>query len=412
MQDRQLYQQILGISSPWEVASVELKLEAGDIHVQLSHAADTTWCCAECGKACSLHDHQPERVWRHLDTCQYQTLLHAQIPRTNCPEHGVRTVSVPWALPGSRFTMLFEQIVISWLQAASQSAVALRMKLSWDEVHGIMDRAVKRGLERRQAKPLTYVGVDEKSFKKRHNYVTVVSDLTEGCVLYVSEDRKQSSLDSFWPTLTTEQLNGIQAVTMDMWQAYQQSVIDNVPDGESKIVFDKFHVAKHLGEAVDKVRRQENKELRAVGDDRLVKTRFQWLTNRNNHTTDQWRDFKSLRESNLKTARAWALREQAMKLFDYFYHKPAEKHFAWWYRWATRSRLTPMIEKAKMLKSRIRNILTHITHPITNALSESLNAKIQWAKSTARGFRNKQNFINAIYFHCGKLELDPTPSPT
>lgn len=101
-----------------------------------------------------------------------------------------------------------------------------------------------------------------------------------------------------------------------------------------------------------------------------------------------------------------------MKVFDYFYHKPAEKHFAWWYRWATHGRLTPMIEKAKMLKSRIRNILTHITHPITNALSESPNAKIQWAKSTARGFRNKHNFINAIYFHCGKLDLDPVQSPT
>jgi transposase len=407
MQDRQLYQQILGIGPPWLVSRVELDLEAEEVHVYLGHTETASWCCPECGEVCPLQDHQPQRTWRHLDTCQYQTLLHTELPRTRCEAHGVRVVQIPWAEPYGRFTALFERLVIDWLQAASQQAVADRVGLSWDEVHGIMERAVKRGLARREAEPIPHIGVDEKSFRKRHRYVTVVSDIDRGRVLYVAEDRKQKSLDGFWPTLSKEQLASIKGVAMDMWEPYVNSTEEHLPNAEEKIVFDKFHVAKHLGEAVDKVRRTEHKELRAEGDERLKGTKYDWLKGRDKFDQKGWRAFCRLRRSNLKTSRAWAMREQAMKLWDYSYRGAAENHFRWWYRWATHSRLKPMIDKAKMLKTRLNNILTYLTHPITNALSESLNSKIQWVKYTARGFRNQDNFRTAIYFHCGDLDLLP-----
>jgi len=410
MQDRQLYEHILGIVAPWSVDHVELKLEDGEVHVHLAHQEEAAWRCAECGQPCPLHDHQAERTWRHLDTCQYQTLLHAAVPRTACPEHGVRAVRVPWAEPHSRFTLLFERLAIDWLQAASQQAVAERLGLSWDEVHAIMERAVRRGLKRREAQPLTYVGVDEKAFSKGHRYATLVNDLERGCVLYVAEDRKQTSLDGFWKTLTDEQLQSIQGVAIDMWDPFENSIRAHLPAAEEKIVYDKFHVAKHLGEAVDKVRRAENKQLQAQGDKRLVGTRYHWLRNPDRMADDQWREFGALRRSKLKTARAWALKEQAMVLWDYCYEQSARKHFTWWHRWATHSRLKPMIDKAKMLKARLRGVLTYLKHGITNATSESLNSKIQWVKYTARGFRNFQNFVTAIYFHCGGLNLAPTPS--
>lgn len=410
MQDRQLYEQILGIVSPWVVERVELQLEEGEVHVHLTHGSDTTWACAECGRECPLHDHTPQRTWRHLDTCQYQTLLHAATPRTACPEHGVRAVRLPWAEPHSRFTLLFERLAIEWLRAASQQAVADRLGLSWDEVHGIMDRAVQRGLARRQAEPLKYVGVDEKAFRKGHRYATLVTDLSRSRVLYVAEDRKQASLDGFWPTLSPDQLASIQGVAMDMWEPYENSIRQHLPQAEDKIVYDKFHVAKHLGEAVDRVRRAENKTLRAEGDERLVGSKYRWLRNPENFTQEQWREFRTLRTSNLKTARAWAMKEQAMLLWDYRYEASARKHFDWWHRWAMHSRLKPMVEKAKMLKSRLGNILTYLKHSITNATSESLNSKIQWVKYTARGFRNFQNFTTAIYFHCGGLDLGPSPT--
>lgn len=184
----------------------------------------------------------------------------------------------------------------------------------------------------------------------------------------------------------------------------------HLPQAEEKIVDDKCHVARQWGEAVEQVRRREHKQLRAAGDERLVGTRYAWLRNPENFGPEQWRAFGALRRSHLKTARAWALKEQAMGLWDYRYEKPARKHFAWWYRWATHSPLPPMIDKARRLKRRLENVRTYLQHGITNAVSENLNSKIQWVKYTARGFRNFENFKTAIYFHCGGLELAPSPT--
>ena len=410
MQDRELYRRILGIEAPWYVESVELKLEVGEVHVHLAHDEKINWPCPECGAQCKLHDHQPERQWRHLDTCQYQTILHAEPPRSECSEHGVKVVKLPWAEPSSRFTALFEALAIEWLKEASQTAVAGQLQLSWDEIHGIMERAVKRGLERRKAEPVSHLGVDEKAYRKGHKYLTLVNDLQGSRVLYVAEDRRQSSLDGFWSTLTQEQMTSIEAVALDMWDPYIRSVREHVPDADSKIVFDKFHVAQHLSKAVDQVRRKENKTLRAAGDDRLKGTRYDWLKNPVAMELKDRREFAELRRSGLKTARAWALKETAMALYNYTYERPARKHFRWWHNWAVRSRLKPFLEVARMLKRRFENIITYLQHRITNAASESLNAKIQWVKYTARGFRNKQNFIHAIYFHCGELDLAPRPT--
>jgi transposase len=333
--------------------------------------------------------------------------LHAAPPRSECTEHGVKVIKLPWAEPSSRLTALFEALAIEWLKATSQKAVAGLLKLSWDEIHGIMERAVQRGLRRREVELVSQIGVDEKAFRKGHSYLTLVNDLNRGRVLYVAEDGKQISLDGFWDTLTVEQINGIEAVAMDMWDPYIGSVREHLPEADSKIVFDKFHVAKHLGDAVDKVRRKENKTLKAAGDDRLAGTRYDWLRNPAAMEPDDRKEFAELRNSELKTARAWALKETAMTLYSYVYERPARKHFRWWHNWAVRSRLQPMIEVARMLKRRFENIITYLRHRITNAASESINAKIQWVKYTARGFRNKQNFIHAIYFHCGGLDLAP-----
>ena len=148
MNDQQLYAQILGISAPWKVSNVSLALDAGKVEVHVT-ALPAALVCPNCGKPCPGYDRK-ERRWRHLDTCQYQTFLVGDIPRVECSEHGVKQILVPWAEPGSRFTLLFESLVIDWLKEASQSAVAKRMSLSWDQVDGVMARAVERGLIRRE----------------------------------------------------------------------------------------------------------------------------------------------------------------------------------------------------------------------------------------------------------------------
>ena len=409
MQDRELYRRILGIEAPWRVDHVELQLEAGEIHIHLEHE-QSEWRCADCGRICGIYDHQSERRWRHLDTCQYRTILHAKLPRTDCPDHGARSVKVSWAEAGSRFTMLMEALAIEWLKHASQKGVSRQLGLSWDETHGILKRAVKRGLQRRQVVTVTRLGVDEKSHKGHYSYFTIVNDLDRGQVLYVGRGREKATLDAFWPTLTTQQLNDIQAVAVDMWDGYVNSIREHLPDADQKIVYDKFHIAQYLGEAVDRVRRRESKLLRSVGDTRLSGTRYLWLTNPETIRPQDKKRFADLRRSHLKTGRAWALRQAAMKFFNYVYEQPARRHFHWWHQWAVRSRLQPMVKVARMLKRRFPNIITFLKHRITNAASESINARVQWVKYTARGFRNMDNFIDAIYFHCGGLELSPSPT--
>ncbi|OFV80017.1 MAG: hypothetical protein A2W26_01410 [Acidobacteria bacterium RBG_16_64_8] len=411
MDDRSLYAALLGLKKPWAVDRVELQREAGEVHVWVALPSRTRWVCPECLAAAPIHDHQ-ERSWRHLDTCQFRTWIHARVPRLNCPTHGIKQLAVPWAEPGARFTALFEALAIDWMKQASLAAVSKQMKVSWNEVAGIQARAVRRGLARRQTQALRYVGVDETSFQKRHEYVTVVSDLDRSRVLYVANDRRRESLDGFWTSLPVAQREAIEGVAMDMWEPFIQSTLAHVAGAETKIVFDKFHVAKHLNEAVDAVRKQEHRELLAGGQSWLTGTKYDWLRHPANFTDRAWYAFARLKARALKVARAWALKETAMQLWDLHYPGAADRNFRAWFRWARRSHLEPMKRVALMIQRHWRNIRTYFEHRITNAGSESINAKIQAVKFKSRGFRNRERFRNAIYFHCGGLDLYPATLST
>ncbi len=159
---------------------------------------------------------RPTQALAALDTGQYMTFVVADVPRVRCERHGIHQIKVPWAEPGSRFTALFESLVIDWLRDASIHGVAWQMDMSWDEVNGVMQRAVRRGLKRRKLDPPTRIGVDETSFAKRYEYVTVVSDLDSSTVLHVSDDRKKESLDGFFTSLSPEELARLEVVASDL----------------------------------------------------------------------------------------------------------------------------------------------------------------------------------------------------
>jgi len=406
MRDRALYEQILGLPEPWRVTDVQLRDDDREVIVTVGLRRPLELSCPECGESMPGYDHRRRR-WRHLDTCQYKTIIEADVPRGECSTHGVRQADVPWAEERSRFTALFEALAIDWLQETSQSAVARRLRLTWAEVHGIMDRAVARGLARRKTEQIPFLGIDETSFQKRHEYVTVVSDLDNSRVLYVGDGRSRDSIDGFYKGLTPEQIEGIEAVAMDMWEPYIGSTRAWVPGAEHKIVFDKFHVIAHLFKAVDDVRKREHRQLLEQGDTTLTGTKYLWLRGKDRFDAESWLDFGELRDSSLRTARAWAIKEAFAPLWSYVYLGPARKFFTRWYSWAIRSRLEPIKKVARLIKKRLDNILTYLTHRITNAIAEGLNAKIQWIKRTARGFGNRDNFRTAILFHCGKLDLYP-----
>lgn len=405
MRDRELYERILQLPRPWKVAGVEVNDEEREVVIRVE-ARGKAFPCPTCGARCPRYDHRVRR-WRHLDTCQYRTIVEAPLPRVECAEHGVLQIGSPWAEPGSRFTALLEALAIDWLQEASITAVARRLNMSWDELDGVQRRAVRRGLARRKQVPVTTLGVDETSFQKRHEYVTVVSDLDKERVLYVADSRKQTSLDDFWTQMSDEQRKAIKAVAMDMWRPYIRSTERHLPQAWGKIVFDKFHVAKHLGEAVDKVRRQEHRALSKQGDDTLKGSRYLWLQNPHEMREDSWVSLAALKDLALKTARAWAIKEQAMNLWRYATMGWARRGWKRWIGWTLRSRLEPIRKVGRMVRDHLQGIINAVILTVTNAGSESINAKIQKVKRLACGFRNRERFRTAIYFHCGGLNLYP-----
>jgi transposase len=405
MHDKELYSKILGIEAPWKVTDIELDQREREVRVHLSNKEPRP-SCPECGKSCPGYDSRRRR-WRHLDTCQYRTILVADVPRIECPEHGVVQVRVPWGEPGSRFTALMEALAIDWLKEASLSAVSRMLGLSWKEVATIQDRAVKRGLSRRALELPSQLGVDETSFQKRHEYVTVVCDRSRHVVVHVADGRGRETLEDFLKAFPEESRGQVESVSMDMWAGYIAAAEAQIPGAESKIAYDKFHVAQHLGKAVDQVRREEHRSLLAVGSEALKKTKYLWLQNPQNMSPERRETLDDLRSCALKTARAWGLKELAMSLWHYRHRGWARKAWQRWYSWAIRSRLEPIRKVARMVRTHLEGILNAIVLGVTNARAEGINAKIQWLKFNARGFRNRERFRNAIYFHLGGLDLYP-----
>jgi transposase len=402
------YRALLGLNANWKVDSVKFlpMQKAVDIHISFCGLGLE---CPKCKCHCTQADLAPQRSWRHLDTMQFATTIHASIPRSKCEECGVLTLPVPWADKHSRFTLLFECMAIEVIQACSSlSAASSLLGLNWKSVQTIMDRAVKRGLKLRNLDEVRRVGIDEKSFGKGQDYVSVMVDIDNNRVLEVVPERTRESVDTLWKTLNERLRKGIEAVAMDMWQPFMESTRVACPN--AKIVHDKFHVSKYLGEAVDKVRRQENKRLLEEGNDTLKGTRQLWLYALENLPEDKTTEFLSLQKEDLQTGRAWSMKENFRHFWECKTVEDAKVYFTSWYTWTTRSQLAPIVKVATMLKRHLDGILSYITHRITNATSEGFNSRIQSIKSAARGFRNFENYRTRILFFCGRLELIPNVS--
>lgn len=406
----QHYALLLGLREDWLVQSVDLDLGDQRVEIHLQHNPQANCCCPECGLPRPLKDHAEERTWRHLDTMQFQTTIKARIPRTNCPDCGVLNIHIPWAAPHGRFTLLFEAFAIQVLQASSSIEKGRQLLgLSWNAVQRIMSIAVKRGLNRRDLDQIKHVGIDEKSFGQGQDYVSVMTDIDGGRVLEVTPGRTRESADALWNTLSDGQKEQIEAVAMDMWSAFIGSAAEHAPEAE--IVHDRFHIAKHLNEAVDRVRRAEHKALKKEGDNRLAGSRYLWLTNEENLSEEKAVTFEALKEAQLKTSRAWALADLFRDFYEQWTVARGRKFFRGWYAWASRCRLRPMVKVAQMIKRHFERIVTWFEHRISNASAEGFNSLIQGLKSAARGFRNFANYRTRILFFCGKLKLLPESLP-
>jgi transposase len=409
MESVELYRQLLGLTAPWTVERVELDMERQRVEVHVGHAPGQRFACPDCGQELAVYDHLGERTWRHLDSMQFLTYLHARPPRVSCAEHGVKQVRLPWTEAGSRFTNMFQALAITVLRATNVKRAGEILRISWDEAWHLMERAVLRGRAAKGAALPSVLGVDEKAIAKGHRYMTLVCDLEAATVEYIGEERREASLAAYFEAFPESSRQQIEAISLDMWPAYINACQANVPQAEHKMVFDRFHIMRHVLEAVDKVRKREHKSLLSQGDTTLTKSKYLWLYSEENVPQRSREQFEAIKSRELKTARAWALKESLRQLWAYRSTGWAKRFWQRWYFWATHSRLAPMIEVAKLIARHLPNVLTYFSHRITNAVAEGLNSKIASVQKRACGFRNPDHFKIAVYFHCGGLNLYPAP---
>lgn len=405
------YRLLLGLTKEWTVNDVKLDLVGRRVDIFLAYNGDVT-ACPVCGEHSPMHDHAPERTWRHLDTMQFETILHASVPRVLCPMHGTKTLSVPWAGPHSRFTLLFEAFAVEVVKACRNIRDASRLlRLDWHTTLALMSRAVERGMRRRDGGEIPWIGMDEKSFRKGQDYVCVMTDIDGERVLDVEPGRSSEVAKA----LIEKALSPLQqwlvcGVAMDMSAPFEKAVRETMPNAD--IVTDRFHAEKILSEAVDAVRKREAAILSKRHDERLKRTKYLWLTGLEHLSDENLRRLDDLRRQSLQVSKAWQVKDE----FSCFWNRRdkdfARTFFGYWYKGALAVNLRPVRKAAETLKRHLESLLAYYDCFITNAIAEGFNSKIQSIKACARGFRNFQNYRTAILFYCGKLDLSPlTPLP-
>lgn len=399
------YGLLLGLTPPWRVERVELELECSRVDIWVQYPKQEPAFCPQCGQQGDLYDYREERTWRHLDTMQFETRIHCRTPRCRCAQDGIKTMKTPWAGAHSRFTLLFEAFAIEVLQACSSvSKAASILRLDWHSVNQIQRRAVQRGLARREAGEMPHIGLDEKNFGRRQ-VATVLTDMEKGRVWELVEGCDSAAAKAALQSVPEATREDILAACIDMSAAYRKALREDLPGAD--IVHDRFHVSKLLGEAVDQVRRAEAKRPPEAEAPSLKHTRYLWLRNQDNLSPQQKERFKELKNSELKVAKAWALKEAFRHFWSYRSLGWARRFFEQWQDWARSLRLTSVTRVAKTLERHFDGLYNYIFHRITNAAAEGFNSAIQSILSNARGFRRFETFRIAILFRLGKLEMFP-----
>jgi transposase len=394
-----LFTRALGLAAPWQVVGVDFNESERRLELRLDFPRGARFPCPESGEPSPVHD-SAERTWRHLDFFQHQAYLVAPVPRVRCPDGRVLTVEVPWARPGSGFTLLFEALVMTLAREmpvrAMASLVGEHDTRLWRVIHHYVDTAWAA----EDWSSLTRIGLDETSFRRGQDYVSVFADLDRRRVVYAIEGRDAPVVAGFAAELHAHggQPEQVREVCQDMSAAYREGVAEHLP--EAQITFDRFHLAKLMGEAVDQVRRAERADKAGL----LRGSRYLWLRRPETLSARQRERLDGLLDAPLRTVRAYRWRLAFDAIFD-LPPAAAPAALSRWQRGALRSGLEPIKRFARTVAEHRPGILRWWTTKISNGLLEGLHSLVQAAKRRARGYRSTENYIAMIYLVAGKLEL-------
>ncbi len=407
MQTTELFRIALGLAEPWVVSKIEFSESQRQLELWLDFPSGSRFACPECGRdGCGVYDSSP-RTWRHLNFFEHKTLLHARQPRVECPDHGVKTVEVPWARSGSGFTLLMEAFILVLVQGGMTAAQAARLIDEHDtRLWRVLQHYVEQARAEADFSKVTAVGVDETSRRRGHNYISVFMDLEEehSRVLFVTEGKDAGTVRRFKEDLQAHggKAEQVEEACLDMSAAFIRGLKDQFPNVH--LTFDNFHLMQLLGKAVDEVRRQEQRT-----HPELKRTRYVWLKNEWNHTEEQARIFDELKSSHLATVRATHIKSVLQDAFSFDDVEDAEPFLKRWYFWATHSRIPQIIKAAKTIKEHWDGVLRWFTSRITNGVLEAINGLIQSAKRKARGFRSTSYLITMVYLIAAKLDFKLPP---
>jgi len=342
------------------------------------------------------------KSWRHLNFFEHECYIHARVPRVKLPNGKVKLIKTPWGGISNGFTLLFEALLMQLCMAMPVSKAAALARVSDDKLWTMIDRYVAKTRVHEDFKDIKSIGLDETSRATGHDYITLFVDLEERRTIFITEGKDNTTVDKFKKDLESHngKADNIKEVSVDMSPAFKKGIDNNFPD--AAIVYDKFHIIKHLNDAVNKVRISE------VIEEKILKgTRFVFLKNEDNLTKSQKKLLKecTMSNMNLKTVRAYNIR----KSFQDIYTAQSEDEFITylnkWYFWASHSQLEPIKKVATMIKKHWDGIVSWYTNKINNGILEGLNSIIQATKSKARGFSTFKNYKNIVYLLTGKLDF-------
>jgi transposase len=400
MRDISLLQLALGLTPPWSVSRADFDAKTRRLDIQIDFASGTRFACPSCGKTdCPAYDTE-RKTWRHLDFFQHQAYLTARVPRIRCDKCGVKTVDVPWARPNSGFTLLFEAMLMTMIPAMPVAAVARMVGEHDTRLWRVVHHYVEQGRARIDAAEVTRIAIDETAARRGHDYITLFVDIDQARVLFATEGKGAETVAAFAEDLTAHGADpeAVKEVCIDMSPAFIKGVAETLP--EAAVTFDKFHAVKIVNDAVDQVRRSEQKR-----QSLLRGTRYIWLRNPANLSDRQQATLASLPTRHLQTARAYQIRLAFQDLYQQDNTEQAGRYLKKWYFWATHSRLLPMVEAAHTIKRHWDGILRWFNSKIANGLIEGINSLVQAAKAKARGYRTIRNLKAMVYLLAGKLDL-------